>query len=478
MSPRKTPTTTAAIFDLDRTLIAGPSATAFADSLAAAGITQRRIPGVNAVMASYQAIGETMLTAPSARLAARATAGWSVDLVHEAANAAADELMTMVQPFAPGVIEEHREAGRLVVMATTSPEPLVTPFAEKLGMDAVIATKWATSGGKYTGELDGDIVWGRGKLDAVRAWADDAGVDLKGSYAYSDSYYDAPLLAAVGSGVAVNPDVRLAGLAALRGWPVRYLDLPEGVPKFAGRELQDWGRFLARPELLANVQLDIQGVEKIPKTGPVIAVFNHRSYFDASVVSIVLGQSGRTFRFLGKKEVFDAPIIGAFARMAGGIRVNRSSGSDEPLEAAIKVLKAGGAISLAPEGTIPRGPAFFDPVLKGRWGAARLAAATGAEVIPVGLWGTEKVWPRNQRLPRLNFTERPEIRVRVGDPVPIKRRSPDADTKRIMAALVDQLPPEAKVRRTPTTEELMATFPPGYKGDPNAETTRRPGTDT
>jgi putative phosphoserine phosphatase/1-acylglycerol-3-phosphate O-acyltransferase len=47
-----------------------------------------------------------------------------------------------------------------------------------------------------------------------------------------------------------------------------------------------------------------------------------------------------------------------------------------------------------------------------------------------------------------------------------------------MAAIVDQLPPEAKVRRTPTTEELMATFPPGYKGDPNAETTRRPGTDT
>ena len=47
-----------------------------------------------------------------------------------------------------------------------------------------------------------------------------------------------------------------------------------------------------------------------------------------------------------------------------------------------------------PEGTIPRGPAFFDPELKGRWGAARLAAMTGAPVIPVGMWGTEQVWPR------------------------------------------------------------------------------------
>jgi putative phosphoserine phosphatase/1-acylglycerol-3-phosphate O-acyltransferase len=364
-------------------------------------------------------------------------------------------------------------------MATTSPAALVTPFAERLGMDAVVATRWAVRDGKYTGELDGPVVWGRGKLEAVKEWASDNGVDLRGSYAYSDSYYDAPLLAAVRHPVAVNPDVRLAGLAALQGWPVRHLDLPEGVPKIAGRELQAWGQALARPELLANVRLDIQGIEHIPKTGPVIAVFNHRSYFDATVVSTVLAMTGRPFRFLGKKEVFDAPIIGAFARMAGGIRVNRSSGSDEPLEAAIKVLEAGGAISLAPEGTIPRGPAFFEPELKGRWGAARLAAATGATVYPIGLWGTERVWPRSSRLPRLSFgADRPEIRVRVGGPIPLKHRSADADTKRIMAALVDCLPDEARVRRTPTEAELRATFPPGYKGDPNAEAARRPGTDT
>ena len=272
---------TAAIFDLDRTLIAGPSATAFADSLYAAGITQRRVPGAETVAATYQAIGETLLTSAAARLAARATAGWSVDLVRQAAEAAADELMTIVQPYAPGVIAEHREAGRTLVMATTSPAALVTPFAERLGMDAVVATQWTVRDGAYTGELDGPIVWGRGKLEAVSEWASSAAIDLKGSWAYSDSYYDAPLLAGVGNPVAVNPDLRLAGLAALRGWPVRHLDLPEGVPKIAGRELQDWGRFLARPELLTNVRLDIQGIEKIPKTGPVIAVFNHRSYFDS-----------------------------------------------------------------------------------------------------------------------------------------------------------------------------------------------------
>jgi len=468
----------AAIFDLDRTLIGGASAPVFSHSLQAAGITQRKIPGAGTVAATYRALGETALTAATARLAARATAGWSLELVHQAAEAAADELLEMLQPYAPGVIAEHREAGRALVMATTSPAPLVTPFAERLGIDEVVATSWATRGGEYTGELDGGIVWGRGKLDGVRAWAEQHGIDLRASYAYSDSYYDAPLLDAVGNPVAVNPDLRLAALARLRGWPVRHLDLPEGVPKIAGRELQAWTRSFQRPELLPNVRLDIDGVEHIPREGPVIVVFNHRSYFDGTVVGAVLGRTGRPFRFLGKREVFDAPVVGAFARMAGGIRVDRSSGSDEPLEAAVKVLRAGEAIAIAPEGTIPRGPAFFATELRGRWGAARLAAATRAAVIPIGLWGTETVWPRNARLPRLDPRQQPQVRVRVGPPVPLRYRSPDADTKRIMAALMELLPDEARVTRVPTAEELAATYPPGYRGDPSREAVRRPGTDT
>jgi putative phosphoserine phosphatase/1-acylglycerol-3-phosphate O-acyltransferase len=131
-----------------------------------------------------------------------------------------------------------------------------------------------------------------------------------------------------------------------------------------------------------------------------------------------------------------------------------------------------------PQGTIPRGRAFFEPELKGRWGAARLAALSKAPVIPVGLWGTEKVWPRSARFPDLlALTDRHPVRIRVGDPVELKYRSPDADTRRIMEAIVELLPPEARQRRDPTSEELARTFPPGYKGDPDAEDTRRPGTD-
>jgi putative phosphoserine phosphatase/1-acylglycerol-3-phosphate O-acyltransferase len=175
--------------------------------------------------------------------------------------------------------------------------------------------------------------------------------------------------------------------------------------------------------------------------------------------------------------VFDVPVVGALGRAFGGIRVVRASGSDEPLEAAADALAGGELVSMAPQGTIPRGPAFFDPVLKGRWGAARLAAITGAPVIPVGLWGTEVIWPRNSRLPRIG-PERPLVQVNVGPPVALDRQDPDEDTRAIMAAIVDLLPPEARERRKPTAEELALTYPPGYKGDAAKEAVRRPGVDT
>jgi putative phosphoserine phosphatase/1-acylglycerol-3-phosphate O-acyltransferase len=100
-------------------------------------------------------------------------------------------------------------------------------------------------------------------------------------------------------------------------------------------------------------------------------------------------------------------------------------------------------------------------------------------VIPVGLWGTEKVWPRSERLPTLLAVRNPPlVTVTVGRPVAgLKGQSPDADTKKIMAAITKLLPAEARKKRTPTAEELARTFPPGYKGDPTAEDDRRPGTD-
>ena len=173
----------------------------------------------------------------------------------------------------------------------------------------------------------------------------------------------------------------------------------------------------------------------------------------------MIAKTGRNVRGLGKKEVFDVPLVGRLMKASGGIRVDRGTGSDEPLEAAIAAVEAGELLMISPEGTIPRGPAFFDPVLKGRWGAARIAAATGAPVIPIGLWGTEKVWPRSSRLPKVSLTDRPLVTATVGPPVKLAHRSPDADTKRIMKAISAQLPPEARRRRTPDARGVGAHLP-------------------
>ncbi len=469
----------AAIFDLDRTLIAGAAGPVFARHLEEVGLPAppdlHPVPGLGVLR---QLGGETPFAVQAARLSARASRGWPVAEVDTAAAGAAVELAAMLQPYAPGLIEDHRTEGRRLLLVSTGPEPLARPLADRLGFDGVIATRWDSADGCYTGEVAGPVLWGRAKVEAVEAWAEAEGVDMRSSFVYGDSYFDAPLLAAAGRPVAVNPDAGLAAVAYLHDWPIRYLDIPEGMAKVAGREVQSWFRPLQQPWLVPNARFEISGADLIPRTGPAIIVFNHRSYFDPVAIGLTMARANRPYRFLGKKEVFDAPVLGAAARLVGGIRVDRSSGSDEPLEHALRALRAGEAVALAPQGTIPRGEAFFEPELKGRWGAARLAHATRAPVIPVGVWGTERVWPRNSRLPRLNLRHRPLVQVQVGSPVTLAYRSVDADTRRIMAAVVDLLPDEARIRKEPSPEELARTFPASYRGDATRETERRPGTDT
>ena len=470
----------AAIFGFERVLVDHAPEPVFARWLGAAGLrgtgraqladwSSRLWPEGPARDAVASRLGRTVLSP---------AAGWSVEAVRRAAESAADELAGRLMPYGRVEIEDHKAAGRRLAVVSSLPEPFVAPLAERWGFDATLATGWEARDGSYTGRLAGSPLSGGRRLRAVQDWAGEAGVDLAESYAYAGRFGDAALLGACGHPRVVNPDPRLAALAATRRWPVRWFDVPPGVVKIAGRELQEWLRPMANEQLVTNAQIEIAGVGHIPAQGPAIVVFNHRSYFDATVVGMVLAKSGRSARGIGKKEVFDAPIIGPVAHAFGGIRVDRGTGSDEPLFRAEKALRAGELIMIAPEGTIPRGLAFFEPELRARWGTARLAHATRAPVIPVGLWGTEVVWPRNQRLPRFWFpTGPPRVTATVGPPVPLAYDDVDADTKRIMSAIVDQLPAEARVRRTPTERELRRTYPANYRGDPAAELQRRPGFD-
>jgi putative phosphoserine phosphatase / 1-acylglycerol-3-phosphate O-acyltransferase len=471
----------AAFFDLDRTLLRGASGPVISEALRAAGVVSRSMPGEQLVYRLFDLIGETRPSMEITRRVARFAAGWTRTSVQEAGQEAAGVLADAVQPFARPIFAEHRAAGRALVLATTTPYDLVKPLADALGFDDVVATQYGERDGAYDGTIDGEFVWGPGKLKAVQDWAAGNDVDVGSSYAYSDSFYDLPLLSAVAHPVVVNPDPRMQLVALVRRWPIVHLDVPAGIPKLPllNLEPQQVLMALARPELVPYARFDITGLEHLPTAGPAIVVGNHRSYFDPLALGMAFAKHGRPVRFLGKKEVFDAPVVGPIARAMGGIRVERGTGSDEPLAEAALALEGGQMVAMMPQGTIPRGPAFFDPELKGRWGAARLAAMTKAPVIPVGLWGTERVWPRSERLPNLlAIADPPRVTIRFGPPVAdLKHRSPAADTKRIMTAISALLPAAARERRDPTPEELARTYPPGWSGDPESETERRPGTD-
>lgn len=452
----------AAFFDLDRTILKGSSGPVVSEGLLEAGILSRKVPGQSLVFGLYEKIGEDRLSMNLAKQSVKLAAGHAEAKLTEAGERIATRLADMVLPHARAEIQHHRSKGRPVVLATTSPQQILEPFAAQLGFDQVIASRYRSVHGILDGTFANDYVWGRAKSEAVRSWAHDHDVDLAESWAYSDSYYDLPLLEAVGNPVAVNPDLRLRIAARRNGWQIRRFDAPRGVGRLGPFELQDLAMAWMRPEFMAFTDLQLHGLDHLPAGGPAILASNHRSYFDPLVIAYAAAQVHRPVRFLAKSELFDVPGLSSVLETLGAISVERGSHSDAPLEAAATELGAGELVAVLPEGTIPRGEAFFDPELKGRTGVARLASATGVPVVPIGLWGTENVWPRSSRLPRIwDVLNPPTVTIRIGRSIKLGGDDVGEDTRTVMGSISSLLPEDAHGPHGPTDEELARTYPRG-----------------
>jgi HAD superfamily hydrolase (TIGR01490 family) len=221
---------TAAFFDLDKTVIARSSTLAFSRPLHAVGLINRR-----AVLRStyahflYRVGGaDHDQMERMRRYLSSMVAGWNVQQVRDVV---AETLVELIEPSvyreAVALIAEHHAAGRDVVIVSTSGSELVEPIAQMLGADAVIATRMQIEAGRYTGEIE-FYAYRENKAAALGELAARRGYQLDGSYAYSDSSTDLPLLEAVGHPHAVNPDRVLRREATVRGWPI--LDFTHPAP--------------------------------------------------------------------------------------------------------------------------------------------------------------------------------------------------------------------------------------------------------
>jgi 1-acyl-sn-glycerol-3-phosphate acyltransferase len=182
----------------------------------------------------------------------------------------------------------------------------------------------------------------------------------------------------------------------------------------------------------------MEGLEKVPASGPLIVAGNHLSYLDPFAHAFFVIKAGRRPRFLAKQELFDAAVVGPALRGARQIPVRRGTGDQSPLDDARLALEAGEVVVIYPEGTTATSAPDHSPG-RGRTGVARLARMSGVPVLPVATWGGQYVWRKSGRQ-SLRFG-RP-IWLLAGEPVGFGAGDADgvtlrAETDALMAELGD-----------------------------------------
>jgi HAD superfamily hydrolase (TIGR01490 family) len=218
----------AAFFDLDKTIISRSSSLALSRPMFRAGMVTRgqllRSAYAQLVYALVGADEKKMERLKEGML--QLTQGWDRAEVERLVR---DVIVDVIDPYvyqeALDLMALHRQERRRIYIVSSSPEEVVRPLARHFGVSGVIATRARIEDGRYTGEL-AFYCTGQGKADAIRELAERVGIDLEGSYAYSDSITDMPMLEEVGHPVAVNPDKDLRKEAEERGWDIRDFRRP------------------------------------------------------------------------------------------------------------------------------------------------------------------------------------------------------------------------------------------------------------
>ena len=185
----------------------------------------------------------------------------------------------------------------------------------------------------------------------------------------------------------------------------------------------------------------IEGVEHLPREGAFILAANHCSQVDPPLLGWATGhQIGRVVHFMAKEEMRSWPVIGWLAERSGVFFVRRGEGDRASQRTALDLLAKGKPIAIFPEGTRSRDGRMREA----RAGAALLAIRSGAPIIPVGIAGTHRMFPRGSKLPH-----RTRVTFRIGRPFSlphqptgrIDRAALATGTQRIADEIAAMLPP-------------------------------------
>ncbi|HET7929759.1 MAG TPA: lysophospholipid acyltransferase family protein [Actinomycetota bacterium] len=185
-------------------------------------------------------------------------------------------------------------------------------------------------------------------------------------------------------------------------------------------DLNGWWRFgIAVVGFFWSVlfRLRVEGADRVPSAGPAIVAGNHVSALDGVALALATSsRSGRMTRFLVAAEFFRKLWYGWALRLYRQIPLRRGQRDQGALDLAIDTIRDGALAGIFPEGTVNPEPG--GGLMRGRKGAARIALATEASVVPVGIWGTQARWPRSGL--HLRRPLRPVVAISYGEPIPPK----------------------------------------------------------
>jgi 1-acyl-sn-glycerol-3-phosphate acyltransferase len=208
------------------------------------------------------------------------------------------------------------------------------------------------------------------------------------------------------------------------------------------------------------------GTDNVPRTGGALLAFNHISYVDFVLGGYAAQPSKRLVRFMAKRELFDHRLTGPLMRSLHHINVDRADGIAS-YEQALRYLRDGEVVGIFPEATISRSMEIKEI----KTGATRMAAEAGVPLVPVILWGTQRLMTKDH--PR-DFARGKTIAIHVGEPLHPSGADPVAETAQLRAEMSRML--GEAVRSYPADEQPPGSWwvPASYGGSaPTPEEARR-----